>query len=160
MYECTLGDTRLGQVHPSTHFTLCSQDYSNISSPNYKDLTFSQCVCRGVWPRSPSPASPEDFKLGRVAMAGPEKKPERDSRGHGYSWRDLVQRICNLHFKHTLKSVPGRQPRSALTLVAGGPRWCSDTFSFKTAHIHTYTHTHTEATTHRSPDLAVFIALL
>lgn len=69
----------------------------------------------------------------------PGKKPERDSRGHGYSWRDLVQRICNLHFKHTLKSVPGRQPRSALTLVAGGPRWCSDTFSFKTEHKHTHT---------------------
>lgn len=92
-----------------------------------------------VRPLSMSLASPEDFKLGRATMAGPDKKPERDSRGHGYSWRDLVQRICNLHFKHTLKSVPGCQPWSALTLVAGGPRWCSDTFSFKTAHRHTHT---------------------
>ena len=108
------------------------------------------CVCislflRRVRPRPSSLASPEDFKLGRAATAGPDKKPERDSRGHGYSWRDLVQRICNLHFKHTLKSVPGRQPRSALTLVAGGPRWCSDTFSFKTAHTHTHTHTQTQS---------------
>lgn len=108
-----------------------------------------------VRPLSMSLASPEDFKLGRAAMAGPDKKPERDSRGHGYSWRDLVQRICNLHFKHTLKSVPGRQPRSALTLVAGGPRWWSDTFSFKTAHRHPH-----RMTTHRSADLTVFIALL
>lgn len=45
-------------------------------------------------------------------------------------------KICNLHFKHTLKSVPGRQLRSALTLVAGGPRWWRDTFSFKAAHMH------------------------
>ncbi|KAJ4934785.1 hypothetical protein JOQ06_007567, partial [Pogonophryne albipinna] len=36
-----------------------------------------------------SPASPLDFKLGREATARPEEKPERDSRGHGYSWRDL-----------------------------------------------------------------------
>lgn len=95
-------------------------------------------------------------------MAGPEEKPERDSRGHGYSWRDLVQRICNLHFKHTLKSVPGRQPKSALTLVAGGPCWCSSTFSFKTEcmRTHTYIQTHTpRATAHKSPDLPVFIAL-
>ena len=111
-------------VEPSTHTTLCYQDCSNISSCKGLDPTFSQCLsvllplCVRPW--SSSPASPEDFKLGRVALAGPEKKPERDSRGHGYSWRDLVQRICNLHFKHTLKSVPGRQPRSALTLVAGG----------------------------------------
>lgn len=47
---------------------------------------------------------------GEKGLAGPEEKPERDSRGHGYSWRDLVQRICNLHFKHTLKSVPGCNP--------------------------------------------------
>lgn len=92
-------------------------------------------------PASVLMSSPEGFKLGQAATAGPEEKPERDSRGHGYSWRDLVQRICNLHFKHTLKSVPGRQPRSALTLVAGGPRWFSDTFSFKTPHTHAHTHT-------------------
>lgn len=48
-------------------------------------------------------------------------KSERDSWGHGYSCRDLVQRICNLHFKHTPKSVPGQQPTSALTLVAQRP---------------------------------------
>lgn len=44
-------------------------------------------------------------------------------------------KICNLPFKHALKSVPGRQPRSALTLVAGGPRWWRDTISFKAAHM-------------------------
>lgn len=75
-------------------------------------------------------------------MAGAEKKPEKDSKGHEYSWRDLVQRICNLHFKHTLKSVPGRQPKSALTLVAGGaPVGVTIPFLSKQ---HTYTHTHTE----------------
>lgn len=103
------------------------------------------CVPHASWcvrPRPSSLASPEDFKLGRAALAGPEEKPERDSRGHGYSWRDLVQRICNLHFKHAPKSVPGRQPRSALTLVAGGPCWCSDIFSFKTEHRHAHTNTH------------------
>lgn len=105
----------------------------------------SRCLVRSPWPFSL--ASPEGFKLGRVAPAGPEWKPERDSRGHGYSWRDLVQRICNLHFKHALKSVPGRQPRSALTLVAGGPCWCSDIFSFKTEHKRARTHMNTHTCT-------------
>lgn len=86
-------------------------------------------------------------------MTGPKEKPEKDSRGHEYSWRDLVQRICNLHFKHTLKSVPGRQPRSALTLVAGGPAGVTIPFLLKQ-------HTYTQTRTHKSPDLAVFIALL
>lgn len=135
-----------------------------ISPPRFRSGFRPVCtrlvLSRRVRPRSSSPASPEDFKLGRAAMAGPEKKPERDSRGHGYSWRDLVQRICNLHFKHTLKSVPGRQPRSALTLVAGGPRWCSDIFSFKTEHTHAHKNTLSHTTTHRTRDLAVFIALL
>lgn len=49
------------------------------------------------------------------------RKSERDSSGHGYSCRDLVQRICNLHFKHAPKSVPGQQPMSALTLVSQRP---------------------------------------
>lgn len=101
------------------------------------------CACHFsccVRPWSSFLESPKDFKLGQAAAAGPETKPERDSRGHGYSWRDLVQRICNLHFKHTLKSVPGRQTRSALTLVAGGPCWYSNTFSFKTEHTSMHAH--------------------
>lgn len=96
--QCTEGDTHRGRAL------------------NWTGIKVRPHLCVRPW--SSSPDGPEDFKLGPAAVAGPEKKPERDSRGHGYSWRDLVQRICNLHFKHTLKSVPGRQPRSALTLVA------------------------------------------
>lgn len=59
------------------------------------------------------------------------RKSERDSWGHGYSCRDLVQRICNLHFKHAPKSVPGQQPTSALILVAQRPAVQRILFAFE-----------------------------
>lgn len=104
----------------------------------------NRCTPRYTWQRlvhttlswSSSTASLQYLKLGETAICRTwDEIWERFQR----LWillEGFGAKICNLHFKHTLKSVPGRQPRSALTLVAGGPRWWSHTFSFKAPHMH------------------------